>query len=438
LASHSKDLDDFVAMQVRNSFSSASNVYLTFGKSSSWTNDSYPPAANTSVDAYNEVWNNMIGAKKIYTSDVRTAIPRVNWVYSTVYAAYDNATDSQALKNANSNFYILTSDYNVYKCLFNNNGSPSTIMPSATVTATHFQTTDGYVWKYMYTLNAEEQLRFLTTNFMPCRTISNADNSSQWVVQENATDGAIHVIQVTNNGTNYSANDVSVVITGDGNGANAFAIVNTVSKTVQSIVVDNLGSGYTFATASLLSSLGSGAAARPIISPPGGHGSDPESELGASYLVINAQFKNSENGTLTVHNDYRQIALVQDPITYGGTTPSSVPVVSQLTVLNLNGSSAEYIEDEWVYQGSSLYSSSFKGQVTEWDSPNNIIKLSQTQGIPTKDLLVGANTTASRFVGLVTNPGLQKRTGRLLYLDNLAPIQRAYDQTEDYKIVLNL
>ena len=86
---------------------------------------------------------------------------------------------------------------------------------------------------------------------------------------------------------------------------------------------------------------------------------------------------------------------------------------------------------------SSLTGATFKGYVTEWDTGNNTIKLSQTEGTPTKDLLVGANTTAARFVSSITAPTLQTRTGNLLYTDNIVAVQRADDQAEDYKIVLN-
>ena len=145
----------------------------------------------------------------------------------------------------------------------------------------------------------------------------------------------------------------------------------------------------------------------------------------------------SESGVLTTHNDYRQISLIEDPRLFGVTSLSSTPAFSQLTVLTLNGTSVEYSEDEWVYQGSSLSTATFKGYVTEWDTGNNIIKLSQTEGTPTKDLLIGSNTTAGRFVTSITNPTLQPRSGHLLYTDNLTAIQRADDQAEDYRIVLN-
>ena len=417
---------------------------MTFGKSSSWPNDSSPLQANTSVVSYNDIWKNMIGAKRIVGNNIRHAIPRINWISGTVYAAYDDTLDSLELFATNNNFYVITSEHHIFKCLDNNGGVISTVMPNILVTTTHFQTADGYIWKYMYSLTAEEKLRFLTTNFMPVRTIEESDNSQQWNVQDNAIDGAIHVIKVTNPGNNYTALDEIVVnINGDGNYATAFAVVNTTSNTIQSIVVDNLGYGYTYADITISSTLpsgataGSGATARAVLSPPGGHGSDPLTELGGSYLIINIQFKDTENQIITTHNDYRQLALIEEPYLYGTTTKASATTVSQLTVLTLNGTSVEYSEDEWVFQGASYASAFFKGFVVEWDSSNNIIKLAQTEGNPTKDLLVGANTTAARFVSSIGTPTLQTRTGNLLYTDNIVAIQRADDQAEDYKIVLN-
>lgn len=438
-SARSKNIDIFVAKQVKEAVSepSPSNVYLTFGKSSSWPSESSPTQANASVDVYNQVWNNMIGAKRVTGNNIRHAVPRFNWTSGSRYSQYDNQIDSSDFFNANNKFYVLTTDFNVYKCLSNNSNSTSTVMPSATITTTHFQTSDGYIWKYMYSLSAEDKLRFLTPNFMPVKTLLENDNSTQWVVQENAIDGAIHTINVTNPGSGYTANDVTVTITGDGRDANAFAIINTTSNTVQSIVVDNLGYGYTYATVSLTSALGVSATARAVISPIGGHGSDPLTELGGSYLVFDIQFRNTEGGILTTRNDYRQIALLEEPRVYGTANLFSRAVANQLTVLNLNGTSVEYVEDEWAYQGSSLTAATFKGQITEWDTTNNIIKLSQTEGTPTKDLLIGANTTAARFVSTITNPDLQPRSGNILYIDNIPAIQRADDQSEDYKVVLN-
>jgi hypothetical protein len=74
--------------------------------------------------------------------------------------------------------------------------------------------------------------------------------------------------------------------------------------------------------------------------------------------------------------------------------------------------------------------------VLEWDGGNNTIKLTNTSGTPTTDLLIGNTSTASRFVDSVTNPDLEIYSGKLIYTNNIVPISRAADQTEDFKIVL--
>lgn len=435
----SKYLEVFNAKQFKESVSepSASNVYLTFGRCFPWSNDAAPPHANTSVSTFYEVWNNMIGGKKITGNDIRHCIPRFNWSNNTIYYAYDDLVDSRTLKRSNTQFYVVTDDWNVYKCLANNYGANSTSKPTSISTTNDFQTADGYVWKYMYTITAEERLRFVTSNYIPVKTLTVNDASLQWGVQNNATSGAIHNILLTNHGSGYTANDITITIVGDGQDANAFAVRNVTSNTISSIVIDNKGSDYTYANVTISSPTGSGAAARSIISPIGGHGSDPLTELGGSNLILHVQLKSVEGGKFPVTNEYRQVVLLEDPYVYGTSDAIANTVVSQTTFLNLTGTSAEYIEDEFVFQGSSLDSSTFSGRVVEWDSGNNRLKVTNTKGIITSELVIGANSSASRFVGSVTNPDMEAYTGKLLYIDNISPITRTIDQTEDFKLILN-
>lgn len=438
-ASFSKYLEVFSAKQFKESVSepASSNIYFTYGRCFAWANDSAPPQANTGVASYNEIWNNMIGGKRITGNDIRHCVPRFNWSSNTVYYAYDDLIDSKVLKRSNTAFYVLTDDWNVYKCLANNYGANSTSKPTSISTTTDFQTADGYVWKYMYTVTSEERLRFVTSSYIPVKTLSVNDGSLQWGVQNNATSGAIHNILLTNFGSGYTANDISISISGDGQDANAYAVRNVTSNTVSSIVIDNKGSGYTYATVVLSSPTGSGANARAVISPPGGHGSDPLTELGGSNLILNIQFKSAENGKFPVVNEYRQVAMFEDPYVFGTSNTTSNTTVSQTTILNLTGTSAEYIEDENVYQGPSLASSTYSGKVVEWDSANNKLKISNIEGTPTSELVIGATSGAARFVSSVTYPDMERYSGKLLYIDNISPVSRTVDQTEDFKIVLN-
>jgi hypothetical protein len=435
---HSKYLQVYSAKQFKESVNEPipSNVYLTFGRTTAWPNDAVPPQANTSINTFYEVWDNMIGAKKVSGNDIRHVIPRFDWTANNVYAAYDDKADSKILKSDTSKFYVVTDDWNVYKCIANNYGANSTSKPTSISTITDVQSEDGYIWKYMYTVSAEEQLRFVTSDYIPVKSLTVNDGSLQWQVQNNAIQGGIHSIVLTNFGSGYTANDITVSIVGDGQEATAIAVRNTVSNTVSSIIMTNRGINYTYANVTLSSATGNGAIARPIISPRGGHGSDPLVELGGSNLLINTRIKTSENGVLTVENDYRQVALIEDPYTYDGTKVMSNTAVDQLMTLTLNGTSAEYIEDEIVYQGTSLAAATFSATVVEWDSANNQLKVSNTKGVPSSELVNGITSTASRFLGSITYPGMRRYTGNLLYIDNIIPIERSSDQVEDFKIIL--
>ncbi len=434
----SKYLQVFNAKQFKESVSepTASNVYLTFGKSTAWANEASPVQADTSVDSYYSVWDNMIAAKKISGNDIRHVVPRFDWSSGTVYAAYDDSLDSKTLKSDTNEFFVVTDDWNVYKCIANNYGAQSTSKPISILTTTDFQTEDGYIWKYMYTVSNEEILRFVTDDYIPVKTLTVNDGSLQWSVQNNAVRGGIHSIVLTDHGSSYTSNDITIIISGDGSDAAAIAVRNTTSNIVESIVMTDVGINYTYANVTVSSATGSGAVARAIISPRGGHGSDPLTELGGSNLLINTRVKSSEGGKIVTTNDYRQVTLLEDPLIYDGTETMSNTAVSQLTKITLNGSSVDYIEDEVVYQGLSLAASTFSGNVVEWDSANNILKLSNIRGTPSSELVNGVTSTASRFLSSAETSEMKRYTGNLLYINNISPIQRSSDQVEDFKIIL--
>jgi hypothetical protein len=413
----------------------SSNVYLMYGRSTSWSNDAAPPQANTTIVTLNEISDYLIAGKKVTQSDIIHVIPRLEWTANTAYAAYDHLMNFDDRQN--TKFYCVTTDFNVYKCISNNSGNVSTVMPESLTTTATFETSDGYRWKYMYTVPASERLRFTTSQFVPCKTLPVNDNSLQWAVQEAAKPGTLDRIEVVSGGSGYSnVNAISIIISGDGTAANAKATINNTSNTISSLIIDNPGQNYTYATIEAVGT-GSGATFRPVIAPQGGHGSDPIDELNANYLMINMRLRGTDDGNkLPVVNDYRQIALIVDPKAYNSSNLVSNSTIAGYTTLTLSGTSDEYNIDEDVYQGASFSAATFKAKVLQWDSSNSKILLTNVVGTPTADLLSGLQSGAARFVNSVTDPTVHPRTGKLLFIDNLTPITRATDQTEDFKIVL--
>lgn len=437
---HSKNLEIYNAKAFIQSITDANkaNVYMTFGKPTPWADDNNPTIPTSSVISYTDVWRNMIGGKKIKGSDVVLCIPRFDWTFGTVYSEYDDSIDSKELKNTTNQFYVITDEFNVYKCLYNAGGVASTVKPTLTPLYEPFQTADKYIWKYMFSLSTQDQLKFTTSEFIPVRTLSIADGSTQWRVQNNAVTGALHVIKVTNSGAGYKTSNVYVQILGDGTGANAFAIRNATTNTISEIVVDNEGSGYTRANVTIFGGSGSGAKARAIISPPGGHGSDAAYELGASFVMISVQFDNTESGKFSVANDLRQITIIQDPLRRSSKNAFSNLTFSQTTTAVVSGTSVNYQKDESVYQGNSIRFTTFRGTVLDWIPASSQLKLIGVDGNPINDKLVGYSSGAVRTLLSVTvQPELEINTGKLLYIDNITPIQRDINQTEDFKVVLS-
>lgn len=148
---------------------------------------------STIIDSY----NNMIFGKQITASDVKIMTNRNNWTGETVYDEYDH-TDGELY---NKNFFVVVNEssyYHVYKCLSNADGTVSTIQPTFSDTAADdmfYQTSDGYQWKYMYTVDSTTFNKFATTSYMPIVPNSN--------VSGNAISGAIDVIKVFSGGRRY-------------------------------------------------------------------------------------------------------------------------------------------------------------------------------------------------------------------------------------------
>ena len=427
------------AEQFKNSVANTTSgeiLYLTFGKVYTWNNEASPNVATPAVATIYDVWNNMIGGKELFGGDFAHVIPRYDWTANTVYYAYDDlSTDLY-----NQQFYVMTSDYNVYKCIGNNSiNIPSTVKPTSVNPSSTVTTSDGYIWKYMYTLSSSDKIKYVTPNYIPVKTLKSNDGSLQWQVQNTAISGTIDNIIITNPGANYTnTQNITISISGDGKSAAAIAKINTISNTVNSIVITDRGSGYTYASVTIsdISVGSSGANARAIISPPNGHGSDPLYELGGKNILINGRFKYDENGTLPVTNDYRQIALIKDPILGGTTNVAISSVFSQVTGITTSGT-GNYILDEWVYQGASFSTATFKGRVVSWSSATGKVTLINVEGTPTASkTLNGQSSFIARSVASVENPTLTKYSGKMLYVDNIKPITRSPDQIEDFKIIM--
>ena len=504
----------FAAQQFEGSFlDSEQHTYLFISETLPWSDDNNPPSPIDCELNISTAYRNMLSMKSIPASSVSLVIPRNTWTSQTVYAQYDNTIDLFD-PNAPQIFYVVNGSLQVYKCLNNGGGVPSTVQPNGTSTSV-VTLSDGYQWKFMYTINSADVVSFVTTNWIPVVTLLENDGSNQWLVQQAAVPGTVDRINMVTIGTQYISVP-TVTITGDGTGATAVATIS--GGNVTGIRVTATGSGYTWATVAITGGgvSANGATATATISPFNGHGADPTTELGGFYVLIDVQLIYDENGFFTVSNDYRTIGLLSNPILNDGSNaPATNTDYDQAVRLSFSTVSGTVFNQDEIVTGSI---SEATGVVLDWNvsgtidgvAQTNVLRLVQTTGtfVPGETVVgadasgvlltytgtatsastttivlpSGASTVDNFYTGQTINissgtgigqinkiigyvgisrtatvkttwgitpdntsvviiadivpPDVQPYSGAVLYLENRRPVERASDQIEDSKIVV--
>jgi len=470
------------AQAFQTSFGSSGNkYYLGIGKPSAFGTktrpdgrtenlgtDSTPITPADSVQQEYDTFDDLLAVKRITSSDVSFAAPRINWTSGTVYDYYrhdygNRITGGTSIQSANSgatnlydaNFYVMNSNFQVYKCLDNNNNGQSTIEPTGENTLI-LETSDNYKWKYMYTLSASAQANFLSTDFMGVSSNSTVTNA--------AVDGAVNIVKIKTPGTG-GTNGTYTNIPMRGDGSNGQVSITIASGSVTAVSVTNAGTGYSYANIRVADinvagggSL-SGAELDCIIEPKGGHGFDPFEELGAFFVILNTSFEGAEtanSGDFTTTNDFRRVALIRDPKSAG--SAATVTTLRATRAVRFSGTPGTFQVDEKITQTNT----GAVGKVVQFDSANKILFYTQTrysdEGVDANgnkilfsgtDTINGATSSATGIptgvtetvnnVSLVNGhslPEIDEDSGDVMYIENRAPVARSVDQTENVKLII--
>jgi len=411
---------------------SNNSYYLFVGRAQAWTpsDTSVPSPIDRLSDEY-DAWANTIALKRIAASQISHCAPRYNWIAGTTYSEYDD----QDTQLATRQYYVVTDELNVYKCIQAGAGA-SVVKPTGTATTiSNTPLADGYRWKFMFTIGGNDVNKFLTNSFFPVKKLASDDGSIQWNVQAAAVDGAIHRIKLVNAGAGY-VSAPNVVISGDGTGATATATVS--GGVVTGITMNTVGSGYTRVQVTLNGGSPSTAAtARGVISPAGGHGSDPIKELGGFYVMAQVLLEGADgSGDFIIDNDYRQIGIIRNPYDYGTTTVATSTTKSALTVLSHGTTTGgSFVKDDQVVGGTS----GAKGFVASIGSGSVKIYQNDTTGytaFQSGEIITQGAVSAT--VSGITTPEVKKYSGDVVYIENRSPVNRASNQTEDVRLVIEM
>ena len=128
-------------------------------------------SATNSQGSKNQFLENTVFGKKVLGTDTKFMIKYHPWQKDQTYIQYDDQEDMTDKK-----FYAVvgptnndTGDYRIFKCLFNNNNSPSTAPPNWNpfTEGQIYRTADKYVWKFMYVITPSEFEAYNAVGFIP-------------------------------------------------------------------------------------------------------------------------------------------------------------------------------------------------------------------------------------------------------------------------------
>ena len=469
---------------------------------SDWNSNTPSPIDN--FDEHDNIYDTLISAKKITSSDVLRVIRKITWSSGTIYEMYrpDYSINKLSPQTSSTNlystnYYVMNSDFRVYECIYNG-ASPSnsgggviSLEEPVHTDLQPRQESDGYVWKYLYTIKPSDIIKFDSAEYIPVPD-NWSTNTDVADVRNSAVDGKIETIVIEDvaNAT-YQFNGTKNAVPIRGDGSDGLASVTFINGKPSAVQVTNGGSGYSFATLDLDSVVtGSGASFSVVVPPPGGHGADIYRELGANKVLVYSRIENSDvtNPDFPTGNQFARIGIIENPQQFGSTNQLTIASASGVYGLKLVGAATTSMSvkvDGEIRQTTGIGSTAV-GQIIGYDPVTKSLQYWQDRSLATNDssgnkptygyklnrftaspatggstnivvTTTGGTETLSidtGFTGVSTtvnsqtyyfgqtynsglaNPEIKKYSGNIIYIDQRPEVTRATNQREDIKIIL--
>ena len=463
-----------------------------------------PPDPKDSFEQENTYHDSMLFLKRVNSSDVSRIIPRYDWSTGVTYDMYRNNYDiNNGAPQSNSKtlygakYVVVNSEFKVYICLNNGSepgntaGKPSLVEPNFVSTDPQSQT-DGYLWKYLYTITPADVIKFSTEKYIPVP--KEWGDVSTLAVKNAAVDGKIETAVIKSRGSGYDkVGSVTtgtgiienVPIKGDGTGGEVAITIS--GGEITKVEVTSGGTGYTvgvvnFTVTDLPTKLnnGTGGEIEIIIPPKGGHGNDIYRELGTHRVMIYSKY--DTNSDFIIGNDFSRVGIVKNPTKHSSNQLINTSTATNLGALKLKPQVASASTSEFDYPLNAKITqhlgvgNTAVGYVASWDRDTGVLRYYQpaglsklsTYGYELLDFVGGATASPIVSVGGTANlipdaafhqtntilsgekhidlgqtfnfgkanPDVERYSGEIIYIDNRAPVTRSASQKEEVKIVV--
>ncbi len=272
---------------------------------------------NSNEDILKDAYRNMTQGIRVKESDALLMIRNVPYQSNKVFTMYD---DQDTTLETSDYFCVVNaaSFYHIYKCLDNNMGANSVIEPDFShisgANTQVYQTSDGYRWKYMYSVSDSIRNKFATSDLFP--VVANTE------VEGQAVDAVLDIIRVEGTGRGYDN-----YVTGTFGVTNLKINGNTTLYSISNTIASQSNGFYTGCLLYISSGAGSG-----------------------SYSTIIDYFVNANGNFIELNSD-----LQTDPVNgsrfeifpevlVGGSGTETVNVVARALVNSLSSNSIYRVE----------------------------------------------------------------------------------------------
>jgi len=468
-----------------------------FGRDSNWDTNTPNPPDNFSYNSHYR--DTSLFGKKLTSSNVRRVVKKRTWTTDLRYDMYRHdygdgpqniqAPVSKALRLYDADYYVINKDFRVYICI--ENGSTGSSDPQKSLNEpihTGIEPpatgTDGYRWKYLFTISPSDVIKFDSTEYivLPNNWATASNTSDIGIIREagrSTTNNQIKTVFIKDAGTGLSntpLGGVTVPILGDGE--NGLVNIKVENNSIKSTTVTSGGQGYTYGIVQY-----EGGTLIPIIPPSKGHGFDIYKELGAEKVLMYARFDDSTKD-FPIDTTFAQVGVIKNPETYAGAGTtftedtfsslgaimlndaySGTPVIgSVITQVITNGDTAKayvasYDKETKVlkyYQDRSLYLNQTTGDhtgssdvasrakvvsfVSSSSDQINVSGIGATMNVNQDQNYIMKNNKkidlGVTFTGGLADSQINKKTGDIIYIDNRPSVTRDSRQKEDVKIIL--
>jgi len=221
----------------------------------------------------------------------------------------------------------------------------------------------------------------------------------------------------------------------------AYCTMNTTSNSIANVIIINSGSNITWANIAVISntSYGSSANLQAIVPPPGGHGSDPASELFVKGMGIYFTFSNNEVNSIPTNISYSKIGLIKNPSAIDATGVKTAVTSANAFSSILQANLSPTLNTLSLLSVGDTVTGNTSGAVgTVVFCNTSTVFLTGDKTFANNEYIVSSNGSISTTLVINTLGDVYTKDIKPIYVQSISTVSRSNTQNEAFKMIIQI